>query len=136
MKCKVGIDRLKKYFSSNQRPIAFHVLLTHLNNHHLSALGEVEFAPGCVTALDFVKKLLKGKRGQSEILPMRFGVDMLKTYSGAIITDDIITNALTWISPSESTFRIPTQDLYAPLVFGADHGQKGIDATSHSPGKD
>ena len=60
---EVGIDRLKRYLSSNQRPIAFHVLLTRLSNHPFAALGDGTFAPDCMTALDYVKRLLRGIRG-------------------------------------------------------------------------
>jgi len=59
----VGITRLKRCFSANQRPAAFHVSLNELGTHPFAALGSGAFVTGCATALDYMKRLLKGAKG-------------------------------------------------------------------------
>ena len=60
VRSKVGITRLKKYLNPNHRPISFHILLTQLQALDPPVAGRGDFTPGCKTALDYIKSLLRG----------------------------------------------------------------------------
>ena len=62
VRSKVGITRLKKYLNPNHRPISFHILLTQLQTLEPPVAERGDFTPGCKTALDYIKSLLRGSR--------------------------------------------------------------------------
>lgn len=62
VRSKVGITRLKSYLNPNHRPISFHILLTQLRTLEPPVAEGGDFTPGCRTALDYIKRLLRGSR--------------------------------------------------------------------------